>query len=302
MASVPVPHHDYRHGHRHERRCPSARAGDEADGSNQVSGHRVASRTGARPHVRLDSRRDHGRRSAHRGDSVESSAAGLCEAFGHSPRAKAHPLAVDDSRHRDFAYHADRHRRTRSRRPDCASDHRSPAVALSARRDGSVYSNHRDFAYHADRHRRTRSRRPDCASDHRSHAVALSARRDGPTDSNHRDFAYHADRQRTGDRAWPVREGHRVGPVTVRRRGRYPNDGRHLIDTVRSEGGHPHHDRNSGHDEVQMGKKASPQSTDHRPVMRKRLAAHGASVVVESDSRDFLRIRVFTQPRVSSAS
>ena len=273
------------------------------DGSIQVCDHRVVTRTEAhRRHAIRDSRRDHGRHSGHRGESDESTAAGPCEAFGHSPRDEVHPLAVHDSHHRDFAYHADRPRRTRSRRHDFASDHRSPAVALSARRDGPVGSNRHANAHLADHHRRTRSRRPDCASDHRSHAVALSARRDGPTDSNHRDFAYHADRQRTGDRAWPVREGHRVGPVTVRRRGRYPNDGRHLIDTVRSEGGHPHHDRNSGHDEVQMGKKASPQSTDHRPVMRKRLAAHGASVVVESDSRDFLRIRVFTQPRVSSAS
>ena len=216
---------------RREGRCPSAREGDVADGSIQVCDHRVVTHNEAhRRHAIRDSRRDHGRHSGHRGESDESTAAGPCEAFGHSPRDEVHPLAVHDSRHRDFAYHADRRRRTRSKRHDCASDHRSPAVALSARRDGPVGSNR-----HASAHL--------------------------------------ADHQRPGDRAWPVREEHRAGHVPVRRRGRRANVGRHLIDTVMSEGGHPHHDRNSGHDEVQMGKKASPQSTDQRSVVRKRLVA-----------------------------
>ncbi len=245
-----------------------------ADGSIQVCDHRVVTHNEAhRRHAIRDSRRDHGRHSGHRGESDESTAAGPCEAFGHSPRDEVHPLAVHDSRHRDFAYHADRRRRTRSKRHDCASDHRSPAVALSARRDGPVGSNRHANAYHADRRRRTRSRRHDCASDHRSPAVALSARRDGPVGSNRHASAHLADHQRPGDRAWPVREEHRAGHVPVRRRGRRANVGRHLIDTVMSEGGHPHHDRNSGHDEVQMGKKASPQSTDQRSVVRKRLVA-----------------------------
>ncbi len=174
------------------------------------------------------------------------------------------------------------------------ADPRVHAVARSAQRDGSAGPIRRGCGSLDDRHRRTRSNYRDRANDYQSRAVARSARPDGWAGPIRRANEYHADRHHLDDRAWPVREGLLAGRATVHRRVRRLSDARHLIDTVMSGGGHPHHDRNSGHDEVQMGKKASPQSTDHGHVVRKRLVCHGRFLVSQ--------IRLVTPPLDSGVS